>query len=702
MDTHAATAAATGDSGACARLGERRSFLFLQGPISNFFDRLGRALIARGHRVHRINLHFGDRLFWRLPAAHYRGRFEDWRAFIAAALEEHQVTDLVLHGDRRPYHVVAAEEARARGIAVLSTDLGYVRPDWVTVEYDGMTTYSRFPRDPAAIRALAESFPPPDLAPRFHAPFRLVAALDVIYNLGLVFGRPLYPNYRYHGIFHPFAEYAGWIGSRAKLLFTRRGITAERARLQAATGSYFLFPLQLATDFQLRAHSPFAKPSGALRRVIASLAGSGSECKLVCIVHPLDPGLSSWRRIAARIARELGVEDKVRVLEGGTPHDLLVNAAGVITVNSTIGITALHHGVPVKVLGNAIFDVPGLTSQDSLDDFWHNPPRPDPTLTAAFVQALCGATQIKGGYYERASKACAIAGFVERLEQRPYPLPALTSQDLGARPVRPPARHVLVAGISDGIALALARAYAAPGTRLSLVGADPGQLALAADDCWRRGAIVESACVAQWDERALREQLIEFDRQTAVDVLVVHAGCAEIARSEMPHRLRQAADPEVLAAMNAVAALAEPMSDRRAGQILLVSNLIGRVLQWDLPALNAGRRALLGYGEALRFRLRANGLNVATVVPGDLALRAAVRYGQPSLAAMSPDCAAERILEGVRRGRAVIAIPCRAAVAMRMLCLAPSTLRDWLRNRFVPVVKPVEEAPVGGGSALGD
>ena len=27
--------------------GEPRSFLFLQGPISNFFDRLGRALIAR-------------------------------------------------------------------------------------------------------------------------------------------------------------------------------------------------------------------------------------------------------------------------------------------------------------------------------------------------------------------------------------------------------------------------------------------------------------------------------------------------------------------------------------------------------------------------------------------------------------------------------------------------------------------------------
>src|SRR4029077_12956021 len=104
------------DESGLAAAGERRSFLFLQGPISDFFDRLGRALIDRGHRVHRINLHLGDQLFWRLPATHFRGRFEDWREFVAAALERHQITDLVLHGDRRPYHLVAAEEARARGI----------------------------------------------------------------------------------------------------------------------------------------------------------------------------------------------------------------------------------------------------------------------------------------------------------------------------------------------------------------------------------------------------------------------------------------------------------------------------------------------------------------------------------------------------------------------------------------------------------
>src|SRR5688572_12506435 len=234
-----------------------RSFLFLQGPISTFFDRLARALIARGHRVHRVNLHFGDRLFWRLPAIHYRGRLEDWRDFVADLLDRHQVTDLVLHGDRRPYHIIAAEEARARRIAVIATDLGYVRPDWLTLEYDGMTTYSRFPRDPEAIRALAAEFPEPELHPRFQTPFWMIAGLDIAYNLGLVFGRPFYPHYRYHSTAHPFAEYAGWVRSRPhKLLRARRAASIKR-ELQEEPGSYFLVPLQLSTDFQIRAHSPF-------------------------------------------------------------------------------------------------------------------------------------------------------------------------------------------------------------------------------------------------------------------------------------------------------------------------------------------------------------------------------------------------------------------------------------------------------------
>ena len=655
-----------------AAAGERRSFLFLQGPISDFFDRLGRALIARGHHVHRVNLHFGDQLFWRLPATHFRGHFDDWRGFIGEMLEAHQVTDLVLHGDRRPYHLVAAEEARARGITVTATDLGYIRPDWITLERDGMSTYSRFPRDPAAIRALAENFPPPDLTPRFLTPFWLISILDVLYNFGLMFGGVFYPRYRYHGIFHPLAEYLGWVWSRGKRLLNGRAGTAKKNLLQGMPGSYFLFPLQLATDFQIRAHSPFADVRDAIREVVASFARSGSRKTLALVVHPLDNGLIDWCRLAASLASESGVADRVLAFEGGIPVELLSNAAGIVTVNSTVGTSALYNRVPVKVLGNAVFDIPGLTSQQPLDAFWHDPSPPDPEMTAAFFRALAGTTQVKGGYYTRAAQAGAIAGLVERLEGGLHPLPPLNAADLAARPVRPPEKSVVVAGVADAIGLALARAQAMPGVRLCLIGAGE-RLADAADDCRRRGAIVDTLDSARYSEAEIAETLQALDRDVPIDVVAVHAG-ADL-------------DP----AMAVVDVLAEVLRRRGRGSIVLV-----------------GPRSeeLLRYGRSVRQQLRPAGVSVAIASPGVVATRLAARLRRPEIAAMGGDRAARLICRGMPRRRETISLPGAPTAAMRLLRLSPFLLRDWVRKSLAdpvqPAVDPIEEGPLPEESGSAD
>jgi len=697
MDWHQTIDAIDRTSG---RSAAPRSFLLLQGPISSCFDRLGRALIARGHRVHRINLHFGDQLFWRLPATHFRGRFAEWRDFVARLLEEHQVTDVVVHGDRRPYHIVAAEEARARGIAVIVTDLGYVRPDWITLEYDGMTTYSRFPRDPAAIRALAGKFPEPELGPRFHTPFWLIAALDVAYNLGLVFGRPFYPHYRYHSISHPFAEYAGWLWSRAKGWFTARAMAAEKFRLQAMPGSYFLVPLQLATDFQIRAHSPFRELREAVHEIIASFAASGSRKKLVFVVHPLDNGLIGWSRLIARLAGDFGVADEVRALDGGTPDELLRNAAGVVTINSTIGVTALRHGVPVKALGNAVFDIAGLTCQLPLDAFWHDPQPPDPGLMAAFLRALIGTTQVKGGYYERTSQACAIDGFVERLERRPYPLPALSA----ANPPRASSRTVVVTGVSDAIGMALARAHAAPGVRLCLIGGAAETLDQTAADCRHRGALVETFCLNGQNQSSLADYLTALDRRTPVDALFVNAGAFNASSAAKPvdtHLVER----DISRAMRLVGAIGEEMRSRGRGEIVVVNPLAGRAVTGDPTTALGIIGAFLAYGADLRRRLGAAGVSVVVVAPSGLGVRAAALLREPLLAMVGADRLAEQTLRGLRRRRAVIAIPGGGTLALRALRLVPSRVRQSVRNMLLPsadsIGDPADEARIAGKSATG-
>ena len=93
----------------------RRSFLFLQGPISPFFSEVAAGLRELGHAAHRINLCLGDKLFWHGPGAvDYRGGAEGWPAFVGAFLDRHGITDLVLLGEQRPLHRAAIAEARAR------------------------------------------------------------------------------------------------------------------------------------------------------------------------------------------------------------------------------------------------------------------------------------------------------------------------------------------------------------------------------------------------------------------------------------------------------------------------------------------------------------------------------------------------------------------------------------------------------------
>ncbi|MGE0260155.1 MAG: SDR family NAD(P)-dependent oxidoreductase [Alphaproteobacteria bacterium] len=650
-------------------------------------------MIARGHQVHRINLHFGDQLFWRLPATNFRGPFDDWRAFIAARLERHGITDLVLHGDRRPYHIVAAEEARARGIAVFATDLGYVRPDWITLEYDGMTTYSRFPRDPEAIRSLAAKVGPPDLEPRFWNPFWQIASLDVAYNCGLVFGRPLFPRYRYHSTVHPFAEYVGWLCSRARRVFTQRAANAEKARLQQAAGSYFLVPLQLATDYQIRAHSPFRDGREAVREIIGSFARSGGSRQLVFVAHPFDNGLIPWDRVIGRLAREFGIAGRILSLPGGTPSELLRNAAGVVTINSTIGITALYAGVPVKALGNAVFDVPGLTCQAPLDRFWDEPQPPDPDLMAAFLRALIGTTQVKGGYYERASQTSAIAGFIDRLENRPYPLPQLTAADFAARPPRLAVRTVVVAGVSNGLGLALARAHAGPGIRIVLLGTDATVLEQAGIDCRHRGALVETFCALGVSVEAICGFLDVADRRAPIDDLLVQVDAAMADGSGV-------VDTNFGPAMDVVARLADPMRRRGRGSVVLLSGLAGRSAHTEKRAALASRSALIEHGAALRGRLSGDGVTVTVVVPGTVALRSAARLDAPHLAELAIERIGEAIGHGLRRRREVVSIPGAAVTARRTARELFRRVRRAMRDA-VPKIPEQEPppTPLAGKSA---
>ena len=80
-------------------------------------------------------------------------------------------------------------------------------------------------------------------------------------------------------------------------------------------------------------------------------------------------------------------------------------AVGVISVNSTGGLSAIEFGRPTITLGSAIYSLPGLTHQGGLDRFWHAPEAPDADLLVAFRAVVMAQAQINGDFSTQAGMA---------------------------------------------------------------------------------------------------------------------------------------------------------------------------------------------------------------------------------------------------------------------------------------------------------
>ena len=159
----------------------RREFLFLQGLAGPFFALLGQRLRQAGHGVRRINFNGGDKLYWRAPGAtDYRGSLARWPGFLDSYLDRAPATDLVLFGDCRPLHAAAIRVARARGMQVHVFEEGYIRPDYVTVEAEGVNGHSQLPRNPEDYIRAARALPPLQEHPPIASYFNRRAREDLV------------------------------------------------------------------------------------------------------------------------------------------------------------------------------------------------------------------------------------------------------------------------------------------------------------------------------------------------------------------------------------------------------------------------------------------------------------------------------------------------------------------------------------------
>ncbi len=247
-------------------------------------------------------------------------------------------------------------------------------------------------------------------------------------------------------------------------------------------------------------------------------------------------------------------------------------------------------------------------------------------------------------------------------------------------------RSVVITGASGGLGAALARAYAAPGVALGLIGRDRGRLAASAASCRDAGATVDEAAIDIVERAPLEAWLRAFDAAHPVDLVIANAG---VSAGPEPAAVVEDIDTtstqiavNLLGAVHTLAPLLPAMAARGRGQVALIASLAAyRGLPYS-PGYCASKAGLRAYGEALRALAEPRGVRVTVVCPGFFASRMTDRWEGPRPLLLDTERAARIVKHGIERRRRRLDFPRTLALGMRFCDALPAAIGDRIVRGF--------------------
>jgi capsular polysaccharide export protein len=363
----------------------RRSFpnkdcprvVLLQGPVGSFFRRAQDHLNVSGFDAWRVRFNAGDRLY--SPGdktLDFVGNVDTWRLWFTEIIRENGFDAVVLFGSERLVHRVAIECAEQMGIPVVCLEEGYIRPGYVTMELTGNNWRS----------PIAGQLPPDEFnAPRREGPkpvtssgsFSAMAWAALQYfTIRAIISTP-----GERKLFHKqkrtlLSEGFYWVKNYyRKFAHVGRNYHISERLLEHHDKRFYIVPLQVHDDTQLgRAANAWNNQKLILKTIVSFARNAPDDHQLVFKIHPMERGHTRDLHFIRQVSALNDVKDRVHVLDGGSLSLLTRHSAGMITINSTSGLSAIHHGVPLAVLGQALYRNPELAfcveRGIDLDRFW--------------------------------------------------------------------------------------------------------------------------------------------------------------------------------------------------------------------------------------------------------------------------------------------------------------------------------------------
>jgi short-subunit dehydrogenase len=257
--------------------------------------------------------------------------------------------------------------------------------------------------------------------------------------------------------------------------------------------------------------------------------------------------------------------------------------------------------------------------------------------------------------------------------------------------------RAIVTGASKGIGRATAFELARRGARLGLLARGREALDLLADELPASPQGPHVVLVADISKRGETEKAIErfAKRAEGLDLLVANAGLADYAPfvEQEIEAIERMVAVNVLGTIWTVRAALGPMLDSAHGHVVILSSGSGlRAFPWG-AVYGATKAADRGFAEALRHELSGTGVDLTTVMPGEVEtdlhaheLERLPDWRRPE-AAIPPERVAEEIVAAVIGRRREVHVP----AAVRLLGLngvAPKLTDSLLRRVRGPAAAP--------------
>lgn len=242
-------------------------------------------------------------------------------------------------------------------------------------------------------------------------------------------------------------------------------------------------------------------------------------------------------------------------------------------------------------------------------------------------------------------------------------------------------RRALVTGASGGIGRAISRALHEQGAHVLLSGRNMEQLEALSKELGDHSEVVP----ADLADRADAARMAEL--AAGVDVLVANAALPASGRLDdfTAEQIDRALDVNLRAPIQMARAAAPEMAARRAGHLVFISSLSGKISTAGQSLYAATKFGLRGFAASLREDLVDTGVGVTTVFPGFI--REAGMFADtglnapPGTGTRSPEQVAAAVIRGIRSGRAEIDVaPFQLRLSARLNGLAPELVSALTRR----------------------